>query len=209
MADVRSDSEETLALLTAFERGEAEFDTLFKRHRAALRAQIRVRMDIRLRQRVELSDIVQETEIEACRRIDDFLQRRPMPFHLWLRKTAHELVVQLRRRHVVAAVRSVDRELPLPDESSLVLARQFIAREASPSEVMNTRELADRVRVAVAQLPESDREIIIMRTYENLPYEEIACLLEIETATARKRHGRALIRLHTLLTDGGLTESQI
>lgn len=209
MTDVRADSEDTLSLLAAFRQGEATLDLLFARHRSVLREQIRLRMDVRLQKRVELSDIVQETEIEAYRRIHDFLTRRPMPFHLWLRKTAYERMLMLRRRHVAAAVRSVNRELPLPDASSVALAENFIASAASPSEALNAQELAARVRQAVAMLSESDREIIIMRTYEGLSYDEIACILEIEAATARKRHGRALIRLHRLLTDDGLTESQI
>jgi DNA-directed RNA polymerase specialized sigma24 family protein len=45
-----------------------------------------------------------------------------------------------------------------------------------------------------------------MRHAEELPYEEIACLLEIEPATARKRYGRALIRLQKVLSDHGLLE---
>lgn len=152
---------------------------------------------------------MQETEIEAFRRIGEYLTRRPMPFHLWLRRTAHERLLMLRRRHVVAAARAVSRELPLPDASSVALAHQFLANDASPSEDLNARELAARVRTAVSQLPEADREVLIMRTYEGLGYDEIACVLGIESAAVRKRHGRALIRLHRLLTDDGLTESQI
>jgi DNA-directed RNA polymerase specialized sigma24 family protein len=48
-----------------------------------------------------------------------------------------------------------------------------------------------------------------MRTYERLSYEEIAGLLEIEPAAARKRHGRALVRLHRVLSAAGVTESQL
>ena len=48
-----------------------------------------------------------------------------------------------------------------------------------------------------------------MRTFEGLSYDEAAYVLEIDAAAARKRHGRALVRLHKLLTAGGLTESQI
>ena len=45
-----------------------------------------------------------------------------------------------------------------------------------------------------------------MRHAEELSYEEIACLLEIAPAAARKRYGRALIRLQKALTDHGLLE---
>ena len=43
-----------------------------------------------------------------------------------------------------------------------------------------------------------------MRHGEGMPFEEIGCLLDIEPATARKRFGRALIRLQKALRDRGL-----
>ena len=207
--EVTPDSEVTTSLLAAVTGGDASFEELFERHRRAVRELVRLRMDAKLRSRIDLSDVIQETEIDAFRRFEDFMKRRPMPFHLWLRKTARERLLMLYRRHVGASIRSVERELPLPNASSVSLAKQLAADVASPSQQINDRELAAKVRRAVAALPEMDREILLMRTYEDLPYAEIACILEIEAATARKRNGRALIRLHQLLSDDGVTESQI
>jgi len=85
-------------------------------------------------------------------------------------------------------------------------ARPLIAGGPSPSQQLAAREFAGRVSRAIAQLAEADREILLMRHAEELPYEEIACLLEIELATARKRYGRALIRLQKVLSDHGLLE---
>jgi hypothetical protein len=42
--------------------------------------------DPRLRPRVDPSDVVQEAQLDAFRRLADYLQRRPVPFRLWLRK---------------------------------------------------------------------------------------------------------------------------
>jgi RNA polymerase sigma-70 factor (ECF subfamily) len=103
----------------------------------------------------------------------------------------------------------VDREAALPEGSSCALARQLLAADSTPSGRVGREELARRVREAVARLTEADREIILMRTFEALSFEEIARVLDIEPAAARKRHGRALLRLHKLLTDEGLTESQL
>jgi RNA polymerase sigma-70 factor (ECF subfamily) len=58
----------------------------------------------------------------------------------------------------------------------------------------------------VAQLSGTDREVLLMRHAEEMPFDEIACLLDIEPAAARKRFGRALLRLQTILTDKGLLE---
>ena len=47
-----------------------------------------------------------------------------------------------------------------------------------------------------------------MRTLEERSYAEIACILDIDSAAVRKRHGRALMRLHSRLTEAGLMDSR-
>jgi RNA polymerase sigma-70 factor (ECF subfamily) len=158
---------------------------------------------------VDPSDVVQETYLEAFRRLPDFVKRAPMPFRLWLRMTAQERVQMTNRQHLGASRRSVGRELPLPEHSSVQLATQIQATGPSPSQQVAAGERARLVRQAVAQLPDTDREVLLMRTFEGLAYGEIACVLGIDPAAARKRHGRALLRLHDLLNLGGLTESTI
>jgi RNA polymerase sigma-70 factor (ECF subfamily) len=163
-------------------------------------------LDPALQARVDASDVVQEAQLEVAQRVDDFLRRRPMPFHLWVRKTAYEQLLDLRRDHRRRARRSVEREIPWPEQSSLLLARPLLAGGPSPSQQLVAKEVAERVARAVAELGADDREILLMRHAEELSYEEIACLLEIEAATARKRYGRALFRLQQVLSQHGLLE---
>ena len=59
------------------------------------------------------------------------------------------------------------------------------------------------------QLPAAQREVLLMRNFEGLSYQEVACILDIDSATARKRYGRALLQLRHLLLEGGLTESEL
>jgi RNA polymerase sigma-70 factor (ECF subfamily) len=205
MAEVKPDSSHTRGLLDKVRRGDrSALGVLLERHRDGLEAFLDFHLDPGLRARLDASDLVQETQLEVVRRMDDFLSRRPMPFHLWLRKTAYQRLLNLRRDHRRGR-RSVEREVPWPERSSLLLARAFLGGP-SPSRQAEAREFAQRVRRAVAELPEADREILLMRHAEELPYEEIACLLEIEPAAARKRYGRALIRLQKVLTEHGLLE---
>ena len=205
-----SDSEETLVLLRQVRAGEERaFDRLFARYEPQLRRFVELRLDPKLRPRLDPADVVQEAYLEALRRLQGFLDDPPMPFKLWLRRITLDRMLMMRRRHVGAARRSVDREAALPDGSSCTLARQLLAADSTPSGRVGREELARRVRDAVARLAEADREIILMRTFEALSFEEIARLLDIESAAARKRHGRALLRLHKVLTDEGLTESQL
>src|SRR5438132_2938222 len=196
MADVEPDSQATRGLLERIGRGDRQaLERLLARYRPRLHAFVAVRLDPRLRTRVDASDVVQEVQLEVARNIDAFLRRRAMPFHLWVRKTAYQRVLNLRRDHRRAR-RSVEREIPWPEQSSLLLARPLLAGGPSPSQQLAAKELAERVAQAVAELGEDDREILLMRHAEELSYDEIACLLEIEAATARKRYGRALVRLH-------------
>jgi RNA polymerase sigma-70 factor, ECF subfamily len=206
MTKAMADSDETRALLTRLEQGDRQsLDRLLARHRDGLRTFVQHHLDPQLQARVDPSDVVQDAQWEVSRRIDDFLKRRPMPFHVWVRKTAYQRLLNLQRDHRRDR-RSVGRELPLPDRSGMMLALPFISRVPSPSQALVAREFAQRVVRAVGELSKTDREILLMRHAEDLPYEEIACLLEIEPAAARKRYGRALIRLQKVLSEHGLLE---
>jgi RNA polymerase sigma-70 factor (ECF subfamily) len=202
MTEPEPDSRETLALLDRVDGGdEAARERLLERHRAGLHSFVELRLDPRLRKRLDPSDVVQDVQMEAVRRLPDYLRRRPMPFRLWLRKAAHERLLMLRRRHLGARRRSVGREVQLPDQSSLVLAEQLLSPDLSPDEHLDRAEQIARVREALGRLTEADREILLMRYYERLTYEDAACILGIEPAAARKRHGRALLRLHKVLDE--------
>ncbi len=208
MADVRPDSAETCDLLQQVAQGDRQaLGRLLQRYRGHLQAFIEARLDPRVRSRVDPSDVVQEVQMEVTRRMDDFLHRSPMPFHLWVRRTAYERLLKVQREHRGRARRSVNREVPLPDRSSLILAKPLLASTSTPSQQLAAREFADRVGMAVAELAEEDRQILLMRHMEGLNYAEVARLLDIEAGAARKRYGRALLRLRKVLKDHGLLES--
>jgi RNA polymerase sigma-70 factor (ECF subfamily) len=208
MPEVKADSAETRALLEQVSAGDPQaLGRLLGKHRPALRDFVEFHLDERLRARLDPSDVVQEAQLEVVRRMHDYLNRRPMPFHLWVRKTAYERLLNLRRDHLKRARRSVGREAPLPDRSSLLLAGPLLVGGGpSPSQQAEARELAGRIAAAVAGLDEADREVLLMRHAEGLAYEEVACLLDVTPAAARKRYGRALIRLQKVLSEHGLLE---
>ena len=204
MAEPRPDSEQTIRLLELAGRGDpAAVNDLLARHREAVRLFVDVRLDPAVRTRVDPSDVAQEALTEAARRLPDFLARRPMPFHLWVRKTALERLLNARRDQR-AACRDVGREAVAPDQSSLALAQSLVCPGPTPSQAVEARELADRVAAAVAGLPDIDREVLVLRLVDGLPYEEIGCLLEVAPATARQRYGRALLKLQEVLGREGL-----
>ena len=204
MSAAALDDEETRRLLHQVRAGDrGALDRLLEGYRDYLRASVELRLDKGMRARLDPSDVVQEAQLEAARRIDDYLRREPMPFRLWLRQTAYQNLLRLRRQHVEADCRTVTRELPLPDGSSALLARQLVGGGPTPSEQAGEQELARRLRQAVAELPETDREILLMRTFEGLSNQEVAQVLGLEPATASRRYGRAILRLRKVLQTGG------
>ena len=194
-------------LLDEAESNGQAFDKLFARYRDYLRQVVAFRLDPAIRSRVEASDIIQEAHMEAARRMPEYLKDRQIPFRLWLRQIAFDRPIMARRRHVDAACRSVDREVPLPDGSSLLLVRSLAGRDTSPIDQAAEQEAKSQLQTAIAQLNENDREILLMLNFEGLTSMEAAQVLDIEPATARKRHGRALLRLRQRLVDLGFQET--
>lgn len=123
-----TDAEQLLQRVEQGDRRAAE--QLLQAQRDYLRRMLEARMEPALRQRVDPSDIIQETLMEANRRLDDYLRRRPTTFRLWIRRKALEQLVNARRHHR-ARKRSIEREGPLTAASSLAIARAFCAERAS------------------------------------------------------------------------------
>jgi len=194
------ESAECQRLLQQVRTGDPRaLECLLSMHRAYLRQLVELRLDPRLRARVDPSDVVQEAQLEEVRRLPEYLREPALPFRLWLRRLAQDRLGMLWRFHFKAARRSVSREIVYPEERSLRLMEQLASTGSTPSQELSREEQARRVREAVAALSEADREILLLRNFEGLSFEEVSCLLGIEGATARQRHGRALIRLTRLL----------
>lgn len=145
MDNVTPDSAETDELLERVQAGDRQaFEQLFARHLPYLRRVIGLRMDPRLRPRVDATDVVQETQLEAYRRLADYLERRPMPFRLWLRKTACERV-QIMERYHGRARRRIDREVAFPERSSLQLVAHLLASGSTASQRLERAEASHRL----------------------------------------------------------------
>ncbi len=200
MPDPNPDTPETLDLLVRARAGDGiAFNRLFEHYRPYLARMVQFRMDERLRHRIDPSDVVQETHLEALRRFQSYLDQPDIPFRLWLRQLAAERMSKLRRFHLQTARRAAGRELRMPDDSYLQLALQLPGTGNTPSQVVSKEELAARVRGAVEKLEPTDREVIVLRVFEGLSHEEVAYLLGIDVPAARKRHSRAIVKLHRLL----------
>lgn len=174
---------------------------LLARHRARLHRMVELRLDRRLRARIDPSDVVQEVLAEADGALGEYLARRPVPFYPWLRQLAWDRLVALHRRHVAAQRRSVTREAngdPVGD-STPELADRLVDAHSSPSRRVLREELRGRVRAALDRLAERDREVLVLRHLEQLSTAETAAVLGVTEGAVKLRHLRALDRLRTVL----------
>ncbi|HEY5312460.1 MAG TPA: sigma-70 family RNA polymerase sigma factor [Pirellulales bacterium] len=201
------DASQTIELLRRAGEGDASaVNGLLQRHREALRRIVTLRLDRALQRRVDASDIVQDVMIEANRRLDDYLAAPNVPFHLWLRQIARDRVIDAYRRHKVAGRRSIDREQPLVarsagSQSAWDLVAQLAGRELTPAAAAVWHELEGRFRAALEQLDESDREVIVMRHFEQLGNSEVAQTLGLSEPAAGMRYLRAMRRLREMLDE--------
>jgi RNA polymerase sigma-70 factor (ECF subfamily) len=204
---LHNSDEQTQKLLERAHGGDqAAFDLLFQRHRAKLRRAIALRMDRRMAARVDASDVLQDTYLEAFTRLPGYLQEQGMPFYLWLRWIAREKVMALHRRHLGAEKRAVAHEVPLlPADSSAAFVNAIAGRGPSPSQAFAKAELAERLRQALGQLDHDERDLILWRHFEQLSARDTALLLEISEAAAGKRYIRAVERLRRILMDLGVS----
>lgn len=199
------DAADTQELLVRLKKGEQSAqEQLIARHREPLRRMIGLRLDPALARRVDASDIVQDVMVEASQRLNDYLKKPAMPFHLWLRHIARDHVIDAHRRHRQAQRRSVDRERPIEspafaDKSSIELVAGLIDHELTPASAAIRQELQRRFHSALAEMDEEDREVLLMRHFEQLSNQEVAAALALTEAAAGMRHLRALRRLRTLL----------
>ncbi len=208
--------DQTETLLVAARDGDSDaVNRLLEKHRAPIRRLVELRLDRKVQQRVDVSDVVQDVMIEASGRLDRYLEDPAMAFHLWLRQIAWDRIIDTYRRHRVSAKRSMDREQPMavagnPDSSTMELAIQLCDPGLTPAAAATQREIAVKVEDAIERLGDTDREIILMRHYEHLSNQEIAEVLGVNPPAASMRYLRALRKLKELFEDEetvGETES--
>ena len=199
------EGEKTIQLLAGVRNGDdAAMNTLLERHRLAVRRMVQMRMDQAIARRVDASDVVQDVMLEASTRLQNYLQNPGMPFHLWLRQLAKDRIIDMHRRHRVAQRRSVDREQQVfsigDDEQSVAdLATLLKDAELTPGATAIKNEFMNRFMIALNELSEEDRELIMMRHFEGLGNSEVAAALELSEAAAGMRHLRALKKLRSAL----------
>ena len=204
MADNSCDTEALLR--RAREGGSDALGELILRYSGRLRAMVDLRLDRRLSGRVDASDVLQETFLDAARSFVQYRERPDRSFYVWLRCIAERRLVDIHRHHLGVQARDPRREVslsgwPSADATSAAIAARILGSGPSPSEAAIGAERAARLAAALDKMDRLDREVLALRHFEQLSNAEAAQVLGIGESAASKRHLRALDRLKEALKD--------
>jgi RNA polymerase sigma-70 factor (ECF subfamily) len=210
------EGDEVQTLLDRLRAGDRDaLAELFARYREPLRRMIMLRLDQRLTVRVSPSDVLQETYVDAMKRVPHLFENPEMPFFVWLRWIAGQRIVEVHRQHLGARMRDAGLEVRLDRgypaaASSACLAAHLAAGLTSPSRAAIRAEMLAQLETALECLDPIDREVLALRHFEELSNNEVASLLGIQKAAASKRYVRALERLKGALAEiPGFFEDQV
>lgn len=169
-------------LMVAYAEGDSSaFDTLFERFAPLL---MRV-MQRQLFRPSEASDLVQETFLQLHRARFDFDPERK--FRPWVMTIA----LNLKREYFRRVGRR--RELPMEPDGNQPVAN---------GQPINGRVVAGEVRAALAQLPENEREAIVLHWFEGFSFAEIAEVVGASVSAVKVRAHRGYQRLKGILEPG-------
>jgi RNA polymerase sigma-70 factor (ECF subfamily) len=155
--------------------GEA-LGALLDRYRAYLRILAQRKLDGAVQARVDVSDVVQQTYLEAHRDFAAFQGEVEAELIAWLRRILEHNAAHTIERHLFAQKRTMDREKSLDDSYGLgaPLAGRVAADQTSPSRRAMLGEAAARLAEAIESLPEDQREAIRLRHLEGWTLEQLA-----------------------------------
>lgn len=185
---MHADAAEDAAAIERVLAGDVDaYETLVRRYQAALyRYAVGMVLD-----HDAAADMVQETFIRAYTNLRRCRDRER--FGAWvfqtLRNRCLDYLKDIRRKNV-----RLDDESPVIDTSE------------SPSAVVERKQLQSRLREALAQLPEAQREAFVMHYVEEIPYERMSELLDARVSALKMRVMRAREALSATLRTAQVTE---
>lgn len=204
---------ETVELLKRWHSGDAlALDALVARDLGWIRARVRARLGPLLRAKEETDDVVQDALLELLRYGPRFLLKSRSHFRALLARIV-ENVLRDQTDRFQAYKRAARREVSLENCGSLSLDVPM-ATDTTPSEAAEKAEWRALLRIGLELLDSKEREVVLLRQWDGLHFNEVAARLSISEDAARMRFQRALARLsgiierlragriHELLGDG-------
>jgi RNA polymerase sigma-70 factor, ECF subfamily len=195
-----------IELLSRARAGEsAALGELCALYRNYLRMVVRTGLGPRLRERVELSDVVQEALVEVVRQFPQFTGQNEAALVGWLRRLVGQKLADLGRYHSRAKRVGDAMALPLeaapdagrgrPGEESGRLLDMLALSQTSPSQAVSKREQLVLLADAFAGLPEAEADVLWLYYAENLSFESIGQRLGLSRKSVRGIYARGLKHL--------------
>lgn len=184
----------TTVLRQALAGSDEALDRLYTRYGPRLLSFIRLKMGRSLRARLESRDILQATFLKSFEHLDDFDGSNGRSLLGWMMRIA-EREINDRADFHNRQQRDARREDEMDDHPDIV------ARTKSALSRLILDERAERVENALASLTESHREVILLRTFEELSFPEIARRLGKSEDASRMLFARAMTALTLALSN--------
>jgi RNA polymerase sigma-70 factor (ECF subfamily) len=185
--------------LEAMRQGDVEVQgKVLENYRRWLGLLARLQLDSGLYGRLDPSDVVQQTMVEAIRALPQFRGTTEAELVAWLREILARVLGHEVRRYRGTAKRDLAREVSLDAQlaqTSQRLGNVLAADTSTPSQQAIHREREVLLADALARLPEDYREVIILRNLEDLSHEEVARRMNRNVGAVRMLWVRALTRL--------------
>lgn len=154
-----------------------------------------------IRNREDARDLTQEAFVKAYRNLKGF--RLESGFYTWLYRIAMNLTIDLTRSRKRRATAGFDEGIATRDETGNV---HELHHEDSPSRRIERRQLYEQIMSAMEQLPEDQRQVVLLRELEGLSYREIAEIMEVPEGTVMSRLFYARKKLQKLLQSEGVVD---
>jgi RNA polymerase sigma-70 factor (ECF subfamily) len=196
-----------IELLSKARAGESDaLGELCALYRNYLRMVVRTGMGPRLRERVEMSDVVQEVLVEVIRQFPQFTGQNEAALVGWLRRLVGQKLADLGRYHSRAKRAGASTAVPLdapihdasgnrPGEESGRLLDRLALSQTSPSQAASRREQIVLLADALAALPMAEADVLWVYFSENLSFEAIGERVGLSRKSIRGIWARGLKRL--------------
>ncbi len=204
MVDSEDSSDFIRLIRQAADGDDHAMSTLFSGQREHLLRMVSLRMDRRLRGRIDPSDVIQEAFLVAARELPAYAANPAISFYAWLRWITGQRLIDQHRRHLGAQGRAVNREVSIyqgsfPEATNADLAAHLSARLSSPSQAAMRIERELQLQQALQSLEPLEREILALRHFEGLSNGAAAEILGLDKSATSKRYARALVKLKNVL----------